>query len=96
MAASYQVLKNRLTNGTHYLKSAALARITALADNLELTEEQVAELTELAEKYGAEPEETVEERLARLEAKALELETRDMEHDEAIMELGGMIAEMEG
>lgn len=49
---SYEVLKNRLTNGDPFLKSAALERITALADNLNISQEQADELTALAEQYG--------------------------------------------
>lgn len=49
---SYEVLKNRLTNGDPFLKSTALERITALADNLEISQEQADELTALAEQYG--------------------------------------------
>ena len=49
---SYEVLKNRLTNGEPFLKSAAHERITVLADNLEISQEQADELTALAEQYG--------------------------------------------
>lgn len=89
--ASYEVLKNRLTNGDPYRTSAAIARIEALANMLELTEEQVEELTVLAQEHGSTDVATVEERLHALEAKALELETRDLEHDAAIMELAEMM-----
>ncbi len=49
---NYNLLKNRLTNGTPYLKAAALARINALADALEITQEQADELTALANSAG--------------------------------------------
>lgn len=48
----YEVLKNRLTNGTSFLRQTALARINALADALEITQEQADELTELAKAKG--------------------------------------------
>ena len=37
---SYEVLKNRLTNGTAFLLKTALDRINALADVLEITQER--------------------------------------------------------
>lgn len=49
---SYEVLKNRLTNGTAFLRQTALDRINALADALEITQEQADELTELAKAKG--------------------------------------------
>lgn len=49
---SYEVLKNRLTNGTAFLLQTALDRINALADALEITQEQADELTELAKAKG--------------------------------------------
>lgn len=49
---SYDVLKNRLTNGGPYLTATALDRINALADNLEITQEQTEELTALARQHG--------------------------------------------
>lgn len=49
---SYDVLKNRLTNGEPYLLATALERINALADNLEITQEQAEELTAIAQKHG--------------------------------------------
>ena len=48
---SYEVLKNRLTNGRPYTVEAAVARITALADALEITQDQANELTALAQQY---------------------------------------------
>lgn len=49
---SYEVLKNRLTNGTAFLFQTALDRINALADALEITQEQADELTALAKAKG--------------------------------------------
>lgn len=49
---SYDVLKNRLTNGEPYLLVTAMERINALADNLEITQEQAEELTALAQQNG--------------------------------------------
>lgn len=49
---SYEVLKNRLTNGTAFLFQTALDRINALADALEITQEQADELTALATAHG--------------------------------------------
>lgn len=65
---SYDVLKNRLTNGRVFLVSTALERINALADNLEITQEQAEELTQLANQYGVGvlPED-LETRVATLE-----------------------------
>ena len=39
-SAKYQVLYNRLTNGTPFTTDTAQARITALADALEITQEE--------------------------------------------------------
>lgn len=50
---SYEVLKNRLTNGTAFLRQTALDRINALADALGITQEQADELTALATAHGA-------------------------------------------
>ena len=49
---SYEVLKNRLTNGDPYLTTTAMERINALADNLDITQEQAEELTNLAQMHG--------------------------------------------
>ena len=49
---SYEVLKNRLTNGDPYLTTTAMDRINALADNLDITQEQADELTALAKSKG--------------------------------------------
>lgn len=49
---SYDVLKNRLTNGVPYTVEAAVERINALANNLEITQEQAEELTALANQHG--------------------------------------------
>lgn len=81
---SYEVLKNRLTNGKPFTVEAAIARITALADALEITQEQAEELTELANQYGSTAALSTEERLTRLEAASLE-------HDAALMELASLL-----
>lgn len=49
---SYDVLKNRLTNGVPYTVEAAVERINALANNLEITQEQADELIALAKQHG--------------------------------------------
>lgn len=49
---SYDLLKNRLTNGAPYTKQAALERINALADALAIPQEQADELTALANANG--------------------------------------------
>lgn len=49
---SYDVLKNRLATGEPYLLTTAMERINALADNLEITQEQAEELTALANQHG--------------------------------------------
>lgn len=82
---SYEVLKNRLTNGKPFAASTAIARITALADELTITQEQADELTALATQHGTPEATTVEERLAALEAASLE-------HDTALMELAALLA----
>lgn len=66
---SYDILKNRLTNGNVFVKQTAIDRINALADNLEITQEQAEELLALAEANGVEvlPED-LPTRLAELEA----------------------------
>lgn len=81
---SYEVLKNRLTNGVPYTVEAALERINALADNLEITQEQADELIALAKENGTTSALSVEERLAALESASLE-------HDTALIELAMMI-----
>lgn len=84
----YTVLYNRLSGGIPFTASVAIARITALADALEITQKEAAELTTLAQERGTTGA-TVEERLAAVEAHQLE-------QDEALMELAGMLAEIEG
>lgn len=84
----YKVLYNRLTGGVPFAVSTAIARITALADALEITQEEAAELTAIAQERGTTGA-TVEERLAAVEAHQLE-------QDEALMELAEMLAETEG
>lgn len=82
---SYEVLKNRLTNGRPYTVEAAVARITALADALEITQDQANELTALAQQYGSAASQDTETRLQQLEAASLE-------HDAALIELAGQLA----
>lgn len=80
----YTVLYNRLSGGIPFTASVAIARITALADALEITQEEAEELLAIARQNGTESA-TVEERLTALE-------TRAMEQDEALMELAEMLA----
>ena len=84
----YKVLYNRLMGSVPFAASTAIARITALADALEITQDEAAELTTLAQERGTTGA-TVEERLAAVEAHQLE-------QDEALMELAEMLAETEG
>ena len=79
---SFDVMRNRMTNGKYFSAEAAKARIARLLDELEITQEQADELNALAEQYGGGA--TVEERLAAVEAAALE-------HDAALMELAQML-----
>ena len=79
---SFDVRHNRMTNGKYFSVEAAKARIARLLDELEITQEQADELNALAEQYGGGA--TVEERLAAVEAAALE-------HDAALMELAAML-----
>ena len=62
-SAKYQVLYNRLTNGTPFTTDTAQARITALADALEITQEEADELSALAKEHGTSGA-TLEERVA--------------------------------
>lgn len=73
MNSSYEVLKNRLTNGSPFLLEAALARINYLADNLQITEEQRTELTTLAKQNGQNEILSVNERLDMLEECIIEI-----------------------
>ena len=75
-------MRNRMTNGKYFSREAAKARIARLLDELEITQEQADELNALAEQYGGGA--TIEERLAAVEAAALE-------HDAALMELAAML-----
>ena len=84
---SYEVLKNRLTNGRPFTVEAAVARITALADALEITQDQANELTALAQQYGSAAPQDTESRLQQLEAASLE-------HDAALIELAGQVAQL--
>lgn len=79
---SFDVMRNRMTNGKYFSAEAAKARIARLLDELEITQEQADALNALAEQYGGGA--TVEERLAAVEAAALE-------HDAALMELAAML-----
>lgn len=80
----YKVLYNRLTGDVPFATSTAIARITALADALEITQDEAAELTALAQERGTTGA-TVEERLAAVE-------THQLEQDEALMELAEMLS----
>ena len=53
-SAKYQVLCNRLTNGTPFTTDTAQARITALADALEITQEEADELAGMMTGSGVE------------------------------------------
>ena len=79
---SFDVMRNRMTNGKYFSAEAAKARIARLLNELEITQEQADALNALAEQYGGGA--TVEERLAAVEAAALE-------HDAALMELAAML-----
>lgn len=70
---TYDVLKNRLTNGVPYMAQTAADRITNAADNLEITVEERDELLALAEAHGMHPEDTTEGRLAACEAAILDI-----------------------
>lgn len=78
---SYDVLKNRLTNGVPYTVEAAVERINALANNLEITQEQADELIALAKQHGLESIGD-EDRLTALELAVAELGV-------AMMTMGG-------
>lgn len=81
---SYEVLKNRLTNGKPFTLEAATERINALADSLEITQEQATELLQIATENASNEALSYDERLKRLEAASLE-------HDAALMELAGLL-----
>lgn len=84
--AKYKVIHNRLTGGIPFAASTAIARITALADALEITQDEAAELIAIAQERGTTGA-TVEERLAAVE-------THQLEQDEALMELAEMCASL--
>ena len=65
-SAKYQVLYNRLTKGTPFTTDTEQARITALADALEITQEEADELFALAKEHGTSGA-TLEERVDALE-----------------------------
>lgn len=79
---SFEVMRNRMTNGKYFHRETAKARIARLLDELEITQEQADGLNALADQYGGGA--TVEERLAAVEAAA-------MEHDIALMELAALL-----
>ena len=79
---SFEIMRNRMTNGKYFNREAAKARIARLLDELEITQEQADALNALADQYGGGA--TVEERLAAVEAAS-------MEHDLALMELAAMM-----
>lgn len=79
----YKVLYNRLTGNTPFATSNAVNRITALADALEITQDEASELIAIAKAKGTTGA-TIEERLAAVEAHQLE-------QDEALMELAALI-----
>lgn len=81
---SYEVLKNRLTNGKPFTLETATERINALANALEITQEQANELLALAAENASNEALGYDERLANLEAASLE-------HDAALMELAGLL-----
>ena len=84
--AKYKVLYNRLTGGIPFAVSTAIDRITALADALEITQDEAAELIAIAQERGTTGA-TVEERLAAVE-------THQLEQDEALMELAELCASL--
>ena len=51
---SFDVMRNRMTNGKYFSREAAKARIARLLDELEITQEQADALNALAEQYGGE------------------------------------------
>ena len=63
---SIRFLYNRLTNGTPFTTDTAQARITALADALEITQEEADELFALAKEHGTSGA-TLDERVDALE-----------------------------
>lgn len=89
MATSYEVLKNRLTNGQPFTVTAALERITNLADTLMITTDEKDELTELAKLHGSDTAVSLEERVAQIE-------TASLQHDLALAEIAGMLAALMG
>lgn len=82
--AKYKVIYRRLAGVIPFATSTAIARITALADALEITQDEAAALTALAQERGTTGA-TIEERLAAVE-------THQLEQDEALMELAEMLA----
>lgn len=67
MNSSYEVLKNRLTNGVPFTLEAAVERITYLADMLMITNEQQEELIALAEEHASQGGGSYDERITALE-----------------------------
>lgn len=72
----FQLLKNRMENGTPFLREDAVTRISALANRLELTEQESQTLLALAESKGLDvlPRDAMG-RLERVEQSAMDLET---------------------
>lgn len=81
---SYEVLKNRLTNGKPFTLESATNRINALADSLEITHEQATELLEIATANASNESLSYDERIKQLEIASLE-------HDAALMELANLL-----
>ncbi len=82
----YKVLYNRLTGSVPFAASTAIARITTLADALEITQDEATELIAIAQERGTTGA-TVEERIAAVE-------THQLEQDEALMELAELCASL--
>ena len=76
MSLDYELLKNRMSNGKPFVKEQALKRISALADNFTITQEQANELAALAESKGLDTppvDLSLEERVQSLEEAVLAL-----------------------
>lgn len=63
---NYEILKNRMTNGEPFLRSQALERIRALANNLDITQSEAEELMALARTNGVDV--LPEDAMGRLDA----------------------------
>ncbi len=73
-SSNYSILKNRMTNGTPFLKERALGRIAALANAFDITQTEAEELAAIANSSGVEilPEDALG-RLGAVETAADEL-----------------------